>query len=235
METVRRRLNIKKWLLFGGSWGATLALIYTLTHPDRVLGLLLRGTFLARGADLEWFFFGLKRLLPQAWARLSSGMTNCSGSQELIEWFYQALHNAKQAAALQAARSWSEWGSQVVHWHHPDTAETVDREGESETQRARLLAKVGIETHYAQHRYFIDDNEILDRITNLPELPVTIVHGRFDLTCPLESAWLLHSAIPGSRFVEVPEAGHLLDEPAMTSVLLQETDRMLGILTPVRE
>ncbi|MES9860427.1 MAG: hypothetical protein ABW157_01940 [Candidatus Thiodiazotropha sp. LLP2] len=114
----------------------------------------------------------------------------------------------------------------MVHWHIARTKESSpERASEKNVQRERLLAKVKIETHYAYHRYFIDENELLYRIDSLPSIPVSIVHGNFDLTCTMESAWLLHQAIPDSRFIQLGQAGHLIEEPAMISALVEETDR----------
>ncbi len=230
METIRRHLAIDQWLLFGGSWGATLALIYLLTHPGNALGLILRGVFLARESDLEWFFLSLRRLFPQAWSRFTQDIRDRSDLAALIDWFYQAVHDRDTTVAVNAARRWSEWGDAVVTWHRETQAQKQDNGSEMQARQERMLAKVRIETHFAKHRYFIDENEILERIGELPELPVSIVHGRFDLTCTQEAAWLLHQAVPGSRFIPVAEAGHLIDEPAMTAALIQETDRMCHLL-----
>jgi proline iminopeptidase len=226
METIRRELDIEQWLLFGGSWGAALALIYALSYPDRVSGMVLRGAFLARETDLEWFFMGLRRLFPQAWQELLNGLPENTQLGDLIDWYHTAVHTGAKTDALHAAREWSGWGGRIVNWHKPVSEAEAGEQSDSQTRQARLLAKVKIETHYAHNRYFIEENEILNRIGSLRPMPVSIVHGRFDLTCTMEAAWLLHRAIPGSRFVEVPEAGHLIDEPAMISALIDETDRM---------
>ncbi len=226
METIRRHLTIDRWLLFGGSWGATLSLIYLLTHPGNSLGLILRGTFLARESDLEWFFLGLRRLFPREWERFTQAIRNASTLDTLIDGYYEAVRDPDAKVALEAARRWSEWGDTVVSWHK--RAKT--RKRDTAARQERMLAKVRIETHFARHRYFIDENEILARLGELPELPVAIVHGRFDLTCTEEAAWLLHRALPGSRFVQVAKAGHLIDEPAMTAALIQETDRLCQLL-----
>lgn len=226
METIRRHLHIAQWMLFGGSWGATLALIYALAHPHRLLGVILRGTFLAREADLDWFFVGLRRLFPQAWEKLSDGIAGCSEAHALIDWYHSALQGEDRSLALRAARNWSAWGHHVVSWRQALSSERPEEGAETDVQRERLLAKVRIETHYAHHRYFIDENEIIARIGSLPRIPISIVHGRYDLVCTMESAWLLHRALPGSRLVMVAEAGHLIDEPAMSAALIEETDRM---------
>ncbi|MEW8689488.1 MAG: prolyl aminopeptidase [Candidatus Thiodiazotropha endolucinida] len=230
METIRRHLEIDRWMLFGGSWGATLSLIYALSHPDRVLGMVLRGTFLARESDLDWFFVGLKRLFPQAWDRLSHGLPDNTELKSLISWYHAAVHAGDRALALQAVHRWSEWGSCIVNWHKPQSEADADEAPETEAQQERLMAKVKIETHYARHRYFIENNEILNRIGSLSAMPVSVVHGRYDLICTMESAWLLHRAIPDSRFVQVPDAGHIIDEPSMAAALVEETDRMRELL-----
>lgn len=230
MEVIRHHLAIAQWMLFGGSWGATLMLLYTLSHPGRVLGMVLRGTFLARVSDLDWFFVGLKRLFPQAWEGLSKEIPDCSEAWDLIGWYYDALRSEDPAISLNAALTWSSWGSRIVSWHKSGFGNNREETPMTEVQRERMLAKVRIETHYAYHRYFIGENEILSRIGSLPGIPVTFVHGRYDLTCTMESAWLLHKAIPDSRLVQVPDAGHLIDEPAMISALIEETDRMRELL-----
>ncbi|MEW8649343.1 MAG: prolyl aminopeptidase [Candidatus Thiodiazotropha sp.] len=230
LESIRRQLEIERWMLFGGSWGAALALVYALTHPDHTLGMVLRGSFLAREEDLTWFLVGLRRLLPRAWEQLTGGIAGCGVLGPLIDWYHAALHGEDRQPSLDAARRWTEWGGQVVNWHKPGSRENGGRGDESVEQLGHLLAKARIETHYAQHRYFIRENEILDRIDSLPGMPVSIIHGRYDLTCIMESAWLLHRAIPGSRLVEVADAGHLIDDPAMISALVEETDRMRELL-----
>jgi proline iminopeptidase len=226
MEAIRRQLGIEQWLLFGGSWGATLALIYSLTHPGRVTGMILRGAFLARESDLAWFFIGLKKLLPQAWYRLVEGLPDNITLTDLINRYHDAVHGGDRSTALQAASKWSSWCSQVVNWHKAGTDDASEDKLDTEQQQTRLLAKVSIETHYAHHRYFVEENEILRRIGSLCSMPVSIVHGRYDLTCTMESAWQLHRAIPDSRLIQLPDAGHLIEEPSMVSALIKETDRM---------
>ena len=235
MESIRRHLEINRWLLFGGSWGATLALEYASQHSDRVMGMILRGTFLARESDLTWFFIGLKRLFPQAWERFSGPVPDAGDLNRLIDGYHGLLHGDDPLSALDAARSWSDWGNQIVNWHRGQSTQKVEREAETQAQRELLLAKARIETHYAQHRYFIEENAILAGIHRLPPLPVTIVHGRFDLVCTIDAAWSLHRAISGSRLVEVADAGHLIDEPSMAAALVEETDRMRELVQSANE
>ena len=222
METIRRYLKLDRWLLFGGSWGATLALLYCESHPDRVLGMVLRGVFLAREKDLKWFFNDLRHLFPQQWEKFAQSVTEPEQS-DLITAYYRRIYGSNEARSLNAAQAWSDWGSHVVHWNLIGEQSMQTEEGKDQTL---LLAKARVETHYAQHRYFISDNQILERISLLPVMPVSIVHGSYDLTCTMEAAWLLHRAIPDSDLIVVPEAGHLAHEPAMVSALVTETDRM---------
>jgi len=220
MEVIRRQLGVDKWLLFGGSWGAALALLYAQSHPGRLLGMVLRGVFLARSVDLHWFFHDLRRLFPQQWHNFADGVAG-GGLSDLITAYHSRIHGDDETLALDSARAWSAWGSHVVTWNL-----AAGREDPKQYDPRLLLAKARLETHYARHRYFIEDNQILRQAGLLPKVPIAIVHGRFDLTCTMESAWLLHRALPGSRLIPVPEAGHLASGPAMVSALIAETDRL---------
>jgi proline iminopeptidase len=222
MEIIRRHLGIQRWMIFAGSWGATLALVYAISNRERVMGMVLRGVFLAREADLNWFFFELRRMFPQAWERFTHGIRGCDKLGDLFEWYRERVSQNDIAAA----RSWSEWGSCVVNWHRVQNSTESTATKKSAVNEDRLLAKTKIEIHYACNRYFLGKNEILDSAGSLAGIPVSIVHGRFDLTCTMEAAWRIYQSIPGSRFIEVADAGHLLEEPAMTSALIEESERM---------
>ena len=226
LEWVRGRLGIDRWLLFGGSWGATLALVYAETHPAAVLGLILRGTFLGRQRDLDWFFGpdGVARLLPDAWQAFRD-LVPPAQRADLIAGYHALVHGADQPAAMDAARAWSRWGEQVMTWGGPPWPAPSAEPLAAEPVLAPILAKVRIETHYACARYFLEEDEILRRAKRLPRVPISIVHGRRDLVCPLDGAWVLHQAVPGARLVVV-EAGHLISEPGMIEALVGETERL---------
>jgi proline iminopeptidase len=227
LETIRKYLGIQKWLLFGGSWGATLSLAYAIQHSEKVLGMILRGVFLARRGDLEWFFFDLQQLLPQAWEQFTNDVYPCRSAADLITWYHTAVHQGSDKIALLAAHKWAEWGAKVAYWHLSDEIENSPRNMQkSKQQYQRLLAKVKIETHYAKHSYFLTDDELLKQISGVPPMPVSIIHGVLDITCRLQSAWQLYQSIPGSRFIQLPQAGHLIDDPAMGAALVRETDSM---------
>jgi proline iminopeptidase len=170
----------------------------------------------------------LKRLFPIEWLKFAKELPAGEAHKDIINWYYTAVHGKDRSLSMRAAQNWSDWGTHVVHWQNtPNRQDPADQASDSEEERTLLLAKTKIATHYAHHRYFIDDDEILSRIDSLPAIPVSIVHGRFDLTCSMESSWLLHRSIPNSRFIQVADAGHLIDDPAMIAVLLEETDRMV--------
>ena len=223
LELIRAALGIERWLLFGGSWGATLALVYAQTHPAAVLGLVLRGTFLARARDLDWFFGpgGVARLLPGPWRVFQEGVPPAARA-DLIAGYYAAVHGADPGLAATAALAWSAWADQVSSWGRAAAPAAGAAAGP-------VLSKVRIETHYARHGYFLEDNEILRRAGRLPAVPLIIVHGLRDLVCPLEGAWALHQAVPGSRLVVVEETGHLIAEPGMIDALVGETDRLRSV------
>jgi len=222
LDTVRKRLGIGRWLLFGGSWGATLALVYAQTHPDAVAGMVLRGTFLARPVDLRWFFEaeGVARVFPEAWEAFCRPIP-ATERDDAARAYHRRVHGDDPVVALSWARAWSAWTDRVVTWTLPPAPQAQEADQDSE----RLLAKVRIETHYALHRYFIAEHPILERVDALPDAPVSIVHGRRDLTCALEASWTLHRAVQGSRLV-VADAGHVASEPAMIDALVGETDRL---------
>lgn len=221
LEVVRHRLGIARWILFGGSWGATLALCYAQRFPNAVSAMVLRGSFLARPRDLAWFFGGdgAARVLPDAYGDFV-GLIPARERCDLVGAYHRRLHGTDEKIALAWAQAWAAWGDRVVTWTLPPS------ESKNKTDRKKLLAKVRIETHYAVNRYFLADRPLLEAVGGLPDIPIAIVHGRRDLICPFEAAWALHRAIPNSRLVPVAKAGHLAIEPAMINALVGEMDRL---------
>lgn len=217
VERIRLQLGIDRWLVFGGSWGATLGLLYAQRHPDRVLGLILRGVFLARQKDLDWFAReGASRIFPDYWSEFIQGIP-ADERKDLISSYYARLHGGDVEERRRAARAWSTWTDRVTTYLLPPTEareENVDR----------IVQQVAIETHYAQHRYFIAENQILDNAGRIPDVPTRIIHGRRDLTCTLDASWELHALLPRSQLTIVNEGGHLAGEPAMADALLSATD-----------
>ncbi|MEE9422251.1 MAG: prolyl aminopeptidase [Gammaproteobacteria bacterium] len=222
IEVIRKHMKIERWLLFAGSWGATLGLVYAETYPACVTGLILRGVFLARQKDLDWFFGndGVARLFPQAWHAYSAWLPEAE-QENLIESYFNRLQSEESALNTQAAKAWSAWGDTIV------TNGSVKQPPEVNDNAVipnGLLTKTRIEAHYAKHHYFLSENYILEHIDQLPDVPVSIVHGKHDLVCPIEAAWTLHQVIPGSRLISV-DSGHLASESEMAAALVNETER----------
>ena len=229
IEAIRQRLGIEQWVLFGGSWGATLALLYAEAFPERVLAMIIRGTFLARKQDLDWFVGGgVQRIFPDHWEHFTSQFPGLE-RDELLKAVPRLISSGSPSEKLAAARAWAEWAGQVTTYTLGNRDDLVVEQDE-----AKLLHDVSIEMHYASNQYFIAENQILDHIASVPGVPVTIVHGRNDLTCLLEASWSLHKALPGSKLLIVPNAGHLAGEPAMVDALITATDEMLLQLEALR-
>ena len=223
LERIRKHLSIDKWLIFGGSWGATLGLLYAETCPRHVTGMILRGAFLARTSDLDWFArAGANRIFPDYWKDFIDNIP-ADERNDLVTAYYRRVIDGDQATKEKFARAWSQWAGRVVSYNLQEVKE------EEETINI-IINQVSIETHYAKNRYFIRENQILDNIGNIPDVPVIIVHGRRDLTCTLESSWLLHQSLPGSELIIVKDGGHLAGEPPMVDALVTATGKMASLL-----
>ncbi len=219
MERIRCQSGVDRWLLFGGSWGATLALLYAEAYPERVLGLILRGTFLARRQDLDWFVNGVRHIFPEHWKAFCDRFPDDQRAEK-FSVLYAWLTGTDTGLQEFAARIWSQWAGTVV------TA-SLGTEYQLDTSDMELLVNhVRIEMHYAVNRYFMEEDQILQQIGRLPAVPVYILHGRRDLTCLPSASWELHCGIPGSRLRFLSTCGHLASEPAMIDALIQATDSM---------
>ena len=222
LETLRLAMQVERWVVFGGSWGATLALCYASQHPERTLALVLRGSFLARQCDLDWFFVnGAKQMLPDAWAALKQAFPGIADPdlfaeiyRRVFEWDQTPRAEARRLAAAQA---WNDWGGAVATASVPPVSTSPPARI---PDTATLLATSRIELHYAAARYFLVDQPLLSRISTCPRVPTTIVHGQRDLTCMPSAALTLHQALPWAERIMVREAGHIASEPAMVDALV---------------
>ena len=229
MERIRKHLGIERWVVFGGSWGSTLGLLYAEKYPVRVLGLVLRGVFLARRIDLHWFAGGgVDRILPDHWERFIEIIPR-KEHKNIIAAYHQRIFSKDIKTSRKYARAWSAWTTHVVTWNLMSGRNTPRKNKEKENIRT-VLNQTRIEAHYAFNHYFIRDNQILENVSRIPQVPITIIHGRRDLTCALEASWSLHQALPHSELVIVPDAGHLSGEPAMVDALLLATDKMVKVI-----
>lgn len=224
IEQIRRELGIEKWLVFGGSWGSTLALAYAETYPERVSAMILRGIFLCRPHEIHWFYQeGASRLFPDYWQDFLAPVEPAR-RHDLLAAYHELLTGADELRRLAAARAWSVWEGRCAtlhldpqleeHFHNPHVA----------------LSMARIECHYFVHDAFLRPNQLLQEAHRLAGIPGVIVHGRYDAICPVENAWQLHQAWPGSELSIQPGSGHSAAEPEISAALVRATRFFAGRL-----
>jgi proline iminopeptidase len=220
MEVIREYLGISQWVVFGGSWGSTLSLVYTLTHPSRVMGLILRGIFLCGKRDLHWFYQeGASFIFPDYWEEFIQPVAEVE-RLDLISAYYRLLTSDNDFTRSNAARAWSVWeGRCATLQPNPELQKHF-----SELHFALALAR--IECHYFVHDSFLGENFILNNAHKLRGIPGVIVHGRYDVVCPLENAWKLNKAWPEAELQIIRDAGHAATEPGTTDALVRATQNM---------
>ncbi|MCR8916428.1 prolyl aminopeptidase [Marinobacter panjinensis] len=224
METVRSFLGITQWILFGGSWGSTLSLVYAQSHPDRVLGLVLRGIFLCRPKDIHWFYQeGASRVFPDYWQDFLAPIPE-NERDDLVSAYYRRLTSTNELEQIQAAKAWSIWEGRcatlhpnprvVEHFGHPHVA----------------IALARIECHYFMNSAFLEDNQIIRDAGALKDIPGIIIHGRYDMVCPLDNALALSEAWPEADLRIIRDAGHSASEPAIVDALMRGVDEVAARL-----
>jgi proline iminopeptidase len=220
IETLREHLGIERWQVFGGSWGSTLALAYAQKHPDRVTELVLRGIFMLRRWELEWFYqHGCDAIFPDAWEDFLAPIPP-EERGDLITAYYRRLTSPDAATRLTAAKAWSILEGSTIFLHQ-DPAH-IAATGQDEF----ALAFARIECHYFVFGgFFSSDDQLLREVGKVRHIPATIVQGRYDVVCPMRSAWDLHRAWPEAELRIVADAGHSAFEPGITHELLNATDR----------
>lgn len=220
METIRTQLGIEKWVVFGGSWGSTLGLVYAETYPERVLGLVLRGIFLCRKQDIDWFYQdGCHRVFPDYWSYFLRPIPE-EERGNMLDAYHKRLIGDDEVARMAAAKAWSIWEgrcatlvprqSVVDHFASPHTALSLAR----------------IECHYFVNDSFMSQDQILRNADRLADIPGVIVHGRYDMVCPVDQAWALHQAWPQAELKIIPDAGHSATEPGIVDALVKATRQM---------
>lgn len=219
IERFREMLGFERWLVFGGSWGSTLALAYAQAHPERVSALVLRGIFLLRRREIEWFYQrGASALFPDVWEEYLAPIP-AAERHDLMGAYYRRLTGDDHQVALAAARAWSVWEG-ATSFLLPDP-EHIRHSGEDEF----ALALARIESHYFVNRgFFRAEDQLLADVDRIRHIPATIVQGRYDVVCPIETAWDLHRAWPEADFVVVPDAGHSAFEAEIARALVDATD-----------
>jgi proline iminopeptidase len=218
IERIRAHLGIDRWLVFGGSWGSTLGLVYAEAHPECVMGLVLRGIFLCRPRDIDWFYQdGASFMFPDYWTDYLAPIPPAERGS-MVEAYYERLTGEDEVTRMAAAKAWSLWEgrtatllprqSVIEHFANPFTALSLAR----------------IECHYFINNSFLEPDQILARADRLKGIPGVIVHGRYDVVCPVEQAFALHQAWPEAQLEVIADAGHSATEPGIVDALVRATD-----------
>ncbi|MGX5723033.1 prolyl aminopeptidase [Shinella zoogloeoides] len=222
MERLREMAGAEKWLVFGGSWGSTLALAYAEKHPERVSELVLRGIYMLTKAELDWYYqFGVSEMFPDKWERFLAPIPP-EERHEMMQAYYRRLTGADKAVRIAAAKAWSLWeGETITLLPEPSTS---DHFGEDEF--ADAFAR--LETHFFVNAGWLEEGQLLRDADRLKGIPGVIAHGRYDMPCPAKNAWALHKAWPESEFYLVEGAGHAYSEPGILDRLIYATDKFAG-------
>jgi proline iminopeptidase len=218
IERLRRQLEIDAWLVFGGSWGSTLALAYGEAHPERCLGFILRGIFLCRQPEIDWFLYGMRTIFPEAWREFANFLPEAERG-DLLTHYYRRLIDPDPTVHMPAARVWSRYEG-ACSTLLPNVEATANF---ADDRVALGLARM--EAHYFVNRIFLPDNGLLDNIGRLRRHPATIVQGRYDMVCPIVTADDLVRAWPEARYIVVPDAGHSALEPGVRASLVAAAER----------
>ena len=224
IESLKHKLNIDQWLVFGGSWGSTLALAYAQTHPDSVSEMVLRGIFMLRKKELDWFYQeGASKIFPDAWEKFIEPIDK-SKRDNLISAYYEIFKSDDEDEKLKAAIAWSRWeGSTVNLSYSPEMADSFSKP-------KFALAFALIENHYFINKGFLShEQQLIEGIDSIRNIPATIIQGRYDVCTPVETAWELHKSWPEAKFIITPFSGHSAFEKEITHELILATDRYGGV------
>ncbi|WP_413582718.1 prolyl aminopeptidase [Bdellovibrio sp. HCB288] len=218
-ERVREHLKIDKWVVFGGSWGSTLALTYAIKHPERVKALVLRGIFLCRPSEIKWFYQeGASQIFPDVWDEYLKVIPQ-NERHDMVTAYYKRLTHENRDVRLEAAKAWSKWEAATSRLYID--AHAIEEYDDPDS----ALSFARIECHYFTNNAFFETNNwILENVSKIRHIPAWIVQGRYDVVCPATSAWELHKAWPEADFKIIPDSGHAAAEPGTRSALIQATD-----------
>lgn len=231
IRKIRQHLGIKKWLLFGGSWGSTLALLSAIDQPDCVTGLILRGVFLGREEDFDWYLDpsgGAAQLFTDYYQDFIQPVSYGLGSKALVDDYYRLFTSNDEISKMAAVKAWCLWEARISRLHN----ELTEEELVGDIHRAISLAV--LECHYIKHQCFIPPDFILNNIHEINHIPGTIVHGRYDCVCKIQGAFALSEKWQNSQLTIVPESGHSAGEPKVTAALCLATNAMASFLEEQR-
>lgn len=224
LEKIRNHLAIEKWVVFGGSWGSTLGLAYAESHPARVLGLILRGIFLCRQQDIDWFYQGgAARLFPDAWADFVAPIPE-DERDHLVQAYYRRLTSDNEIERMAAAKAWSVWEGRTATLQANNSVLCYF----SDPHIALSIAR--IECHYFINNSFMRENQLLEDAHKLKDIPGFIVHGRYDVICPIDQAFALHEQWSNAQLKVISNAGHAVSEDGISKALIDSTNEMLRLL-----
>ncbi|BDX08515.1 prolyl aminopeptidase [Planctobacterium marinum] len=222
LEKLRKHLGIERWLVMSGSWGSLLALCYAIKYPEAISGLILRGVFLGRGKDIDWVYGGVgtAQIFPEQWAKFKAPFKE-SPDQDIVAKYYEVLSGDDKERAKKLALIWASYGANTM------TLLPNSQSSRDITATDKMLALARTECHFAQHNFFLpDDNYVLDNVHRLQSIPTHIVHGRYDAICPVGTAWDLHQQLPHSHLHIVADGAHIPTEPGMVDKLIAISDEM---------
>lgn len=224
MELIREQLGVEQWMLFGGSWGSTLSLLYAQSHADRVTAMVLRGIFLCRSEDIDWFYqYGASAIFPDYWADFIAPIDPADRGNMLAA-YHKHLTSDDELDRIRAARAWSIWEARCATLH--PNSHVVEYLGSTHV----AMAMARIEAHYFMNNCFVADNQILDNVDALADIPAIAVHGRYDVVCPIKQAFDLQAAWPQLKLDVIRDSGHASSEPGTVDALVKATDEMAAII-----
>lgn len=216
IELLRHHLGLPQWMVFGGSWGSTLAMAYASRHSASISRMILRGIFLARPHELDWFINGVNRFFPDAWERFTNALDTYE-KQDILTSYAKRILDNNHPRQLLAAKAWSEYETSIMTLLPPPEPSTLP-DDES------MLTRLKVHMHYLTHNCFLDDAPLLGQIDRFRHIPATIIHGRYDMVCPISTAYKLHQAWPEAEFIVVDGAGHSAMEPGIAAALVNVTN-----------
>lgn len=229
IDAIRAELGFDQWVVFGGSWGSTLALSYALAQTERVTGLILRGIFLSRTSELDWFLGGVAHFYPEVWHNLISYLP-VNEQHEVLAAYSKRIFNDNTDISIGAALQWNAFENAIMRLI-PSETKTNDSEKPTKEQNLIEVARARVQIHYIEHGCFVDGEAILSDCAKLASIPTVIVQGRYDMVCPPKSAWDLSRAMPHATLEIIQDAGHSAMEAGITSALVAATEKFKSLVT----
>lgn len=224
LEKLRIHLNIDKWLIFGGSWGSTLGILYGESYPDNCLGFILRGIFLATNENINQLFYGIKDIFPETWDEFQEFIPE-DERHDLLKAYYNRLIDPDYKVNLEAAKAFMKYDIKCSYSYAPEQKVNLELEDEK-----MLIAVTRVCCHFAVNKFFIENNQLLNNINKIKHLPCVIVHGRYDVICLAKNAYTLHHSWPGSKYRIASNSGHSASEPNLVKLLVEATEEMKSII-----